>query len=59
MIEFAVRATRDEAIAYNVQPATTTPADEGFPLVWAIAWRARAAAWMYDHRPILEKALGL
>lgn len=59
MIEFAVRATRDEAVAYDVRPSTTSPAIDGFPLVWGLAWRARAAAWMYDHRPLLEKALGL
>jgi Ser/Thr protein kinase RdoA (MazF antagonist) len=57
MVEFAVRAAREEAVAYQVGPDTTSPASDGFPIVWAIAWRARGAAWMLDHRTVLERAL--
>lgn len=57
MVEFAIRAARDEAVLYEVGPNTASPADDGFPIAWAISWRARAAGWMLDHRAILERAL--
>jgi hypothetical protein len=52
MIEFAIRDCAREAIQARVTPETTdaTP-------VWALAWRARAAAWMLRHRPTLEHAI--
>ena len=48
------------ATASFVPPSPTTwrPwAADGYPIMWAITWRARAAAWMLDHRPLLERAL--
>jgi hypothetical protein len=57
MIEWAVRTARDEAIVCDVTPDTQSPAENGFPTLWAITWRVRAAAWMYDHRHELETAL--
>jgi len=57
MIEFAVRSARDEAIVCGVTPTTVSPGDDGFPTLWAITWRVRAAAWMYDHRADLAKIL--
>jgi hypothetical protein len=52
MIEFAIRDCAWEAIRAQVTPESTdaTP-------VWALAWRARAAAWMLRHRPTLEHAI--
>lgn len=57
MIEWAVQTAREEAIVRGVKPDTLSPADDGFPTLWAITWRVRAAAWMYDHRNQLEAAL--
>ena len=45
----AVRSARDEAIQAAVTPETTSPDLRGFPTLWAVAWRARAAAWILDH----------
>ncbi len=59
MVEFAIRSTRKEARDRAVGPSTVSPAADGFPLLWAVTWRARAAAWMLDHRRTLESALGL
>ncbi len=58
MIEFAVRSVRDEAITGRIEPDTPSPNEAGFPLLWAVTWRTRAAAWMLDHRPELLAALG-
>jgi hypothetical protein len=58
MIEFAIRSARDEAIVHHVSPDTPSPASDGFPVLWGVTWRARAAAWMYDHRTVIEHALG-
>lgn len=57
MIEFAIRSARDEAVGANVGPETVSPDDAGFPLLWAVTWRTRAAAWMLDHRSDLIAAL--
>ena len=58
MIEFAIRSAREEAADYHVAPSSVSPAEDGFPVLWAVTWRARAAAWMIDHRSTLEAALG-
>jgi len=57
MIEFALRSARDEAIGHAVGPDTPSPRRDGFPLLWAVTWRARAAAWMLDHRSELIRRL--
>jgi hypothetical protein len=57
MIEFAIRSAREEAINYSVVESSTSPATDGFPVLWAVTWRARAAAWMLDHRHVLEAAI--
>lgn len=57
LIEFALRSARDEAIIHEVRPDTVSPAGDGFPILWGITWRARAAAWMLDHRRLLDAAL--
>ena len=54
IIELAVRSARDEAIVCGVTRTTPSPAPNGFPTLWAITWRVRAAAWMYDNRSELE-----
>jgi len=57
MIEFAVLSARAEAVLYGVTPDTATAVDpSGYPVLWAITWRARRASWMLRHRQILERA---
>ncbi len=53
MIEFAICDTAWEADDAMVGPDTTT-----HPIaLWAMAWRARSAAWMVRHRRVLQAAL--
>jgi thiamine kinase-like enzyme len=52
MIGVAVAATANEADEASVTPSTTEP-----KLIWALAWRARSAAWMLRHRSVLQNAL--
>ena len=52
MIEYAIRDSAAEAIQAGVTPQTGE-----CDAVWAIAWRARSAAWMIRHRPLLDNAL--
>jgi hypothetical protein len=59
MIHFALRSAREEAINYEVGPDTASPAVDGYPLLWGITWRARGAAWILDHRSLLDTALGV
>jgi Phosphotransferase enzyme family len=56
IIEVAVSATAAEADLAGVAPDTRPEAlDPQVP--WALAWRARAAAWMCRHRRTLQSAL--
>lgn len=52
MIEYAVRDSAAEAAQARV-----TPDSGDATALWAIAWRARSAAWMIRHRALLERAL--
>ena len=53
IIEFAICDTAAEADDAAVTPETTA-----HPVApWAMAWRARSAAWMIRHRRTLEAAL--
>lgn len=58
MIETAVRSARAEAVDHAVdQDSTRAVTSTGYPLLWAITWRARDAAWMLDQRSLLERAI--
>ena len=58
MIEFALRSARDEAVTHAVTADARSPAPDGFPILWGVTWRTRAACWMLDHRSELERAIG-
>ena len=54
MIELAVHSARAEAVMAGVTPETADAVDpEGYPVLWAITWRARSASWMIRHRALL------
>jgi hypothetical protein len=57
MINLAVRSAREEAIEFDVVPDTLSPSPSGFPILWAVTWRTRSAAWMLDRRPMLQKII--
>ena len=47
MIEVAVREARAEAVEQDVGPDSTTAiSPTGYPVLWAVTWRTRSAAWM-------------
>ena len=53
MIQFAICDT-----AWEADDAAITPETTGHPVaLWAMAWRARSAAWMIRNRRTLEAAL--
>lgn len=53
MIELAIADAANEAIQARLTPDSTGPVDA----LWAMAWRARSAAWMGRNRAALEAAL--
>ncbi len=54
MIELAVHAARAEAVLASVKPESKEAIDaNGYPVLWAITWRARSASWMMRHRGLL------
>jgi hypothetical protein len=58
VIEFAVASAAAEAVMANVSVTNTGGDPVGdYPLLWAVAWRARSAAWLMRHRGLLERAL--
>jgi hypothetical protein len=57
MIEFAIHSARDEAVLGQVTPETGAVDEKGYPVLWAVTWRARSASWMLRHRSLLEAAI--
>ena len=54
MVDFAICDA-----AWEADDAAVTPGMTAHPqALWAMAWRARSAAWMIRHRRVLEAALG-
>ena len=57
LVELALRSARDEVIQAGVTPDTPSPDVRGFPTLWAVARRTRAAAWIADHRSEITAAV--
>jgi hypothetical protein len=58
LVELAVRSARAEAINHNVtEQSTEALPPTGYPVLWAITWRSRSAAWMIDNRTLLNRAI--
>ncbi|KKC31078.1 aminoglycoside phosphotransferase family protein [Devosia psychrophila] len=53
MIELAIADAANEAAEANLTPDSTEPVEA----LWAMAWRARSAAWMGRNRGVLEAVL--
>jgi hypothetical protein len=56
MVEFAIHSAAGEADAAKILP-DNRPNAVDVTVLWAMAWRSRAAAWMLRNRRILEEAL--
>jgi thiamine kinase-like enzyme len=58
MIEFAVHSAREEAVDANVTADSVQAiSDTGYPVLWAITWRARSASWMLTNRAVIQRTL--
>ncbi len=59
IIEFVLHDTAEQADEARVTPDTTELRmnELGYNPLWALAWRARAAAWLWRHRRTLRNAL--
>lgn len=58
LIEFAVRDARAEAVEHAVsQSSTEAVSPSGYPVLWAVTWRTRSAAWILDNRSLIDDAL--
>lgn len=53
MVELAIHDTANEARQAGLTPDSIGPVDA----LWAMAWRARSAAWMGRHTGVLEAGL--
>ena len=56
--DVAAHAARHEAVDHRVTPASTQAvAADGYPILWAVSWRARSASWIARHRGLLRQAI--
>ena len=57
IIKLAIWSAREEAREYNVVADSVSPTPSGYPVLWAVTWRTRSAAWMLDNKEALQRAL--
>ena len=57
IIRYAIQDAAEQADEFGVTPDMVDPMPNGFPIIWAISWRARAAAWICRNRDTLQKAI--
>lgn len=58
MLALAIHEARAEAVSAEVTPDSTEAVRaDGYPILWAVTWRARSASWILTHRRTLEAAL--
>lgn len=56
--EVAVHEAKDEAVQAGVtRESTAGVLDDGYPILWAVTWRARSASWILANREILTAAI--
>ncbi|MDP9093669.1 MAG: aminoglycoside phosphotransferase family protein [Actinomycetota bacterium] len=58
MIELAIHSARAEAVTYSVSASSPEAHNtNGYPVLWAVTWRARSASWMLRNRARLESSI--
>ncbi|GAA3921003.1 phosphotransferase [Actinoplanes auranticolor] len=56
--DVAAHGARHEAVAGGVTiDSTAAVAQNGYPVLWGIAWRARSASWIARHRTMIRRAV--
>lgn len=56
--ELAVHEARDEAVKAKVTPNSTEAVTaNGYPVLWAVSWRARSASWILTRREQLIRGI--
>ena len=57
IIGYAIHDAAEQADEFGVTPEMVDPMPDGYPIIWGLAWRTRAAAWVYRNRDVLERAV--
>ena len=57
IVGYAIHDAAEQADEFGVTPDMVDPMPDGYPIIWGLAWRARAAAWVYRNRDTLERAI--
>jgi hypothetical protein len=56
--DVAIHSARHEAVAEGVTiDSTEAIAANGYPILWAITWRARSASWIARNRKLIRRAI--
>ena len=57
LIKLAVWSAREEAVEHEVVSESPSPTPKDYPILRAVTWRIRSAAWMLDHHDMLRSVL--
>jgi hypothetical protein len=56
--DIAIHGARHEAIVAGVTiDSTAAIAENGYPILWSIAWRARSASWIARNRAMIRRVI--
>jgi len=58
LADVAIHSARYEAMSSRVTiDSRAAIAEDGYPILWGVAWRARSASWIARHRRLLRRAI--
>ncbi|MFF0380366.1 phosphotransferase [Actinoplanes missouriensis] len=58
LTDVAIHNARHEAVAEGVTiDSTAAVTDTGYPILWAVTWRARSASWIARNRPMIRRVM--
>jgi hypothetical protein len=58
LADVAIHSARHEAVAEGVTiDSTAAIADNGYPILWGITWRARSASWIARNRELIRRVM--
>jgi len=58
LADAAIHIARHEAVAERVTiDSTAAIADNGYPILWGITWRARSASWIALNRKMIRRTM--
>ena len=57
IIGYAIHDAAEQDDEFGVTHKMVDPMPDGYPIIWGLTWRIRAAAWVYRNRDTLETTI--